>query len=829
MSGLILAGVKLVLLGFQGTLPTEVLATLTDCALTAVITVAAWLAARRSSAYARALWQCVTLAAILWTIQFAVGVIVLMFGSLTNPLSAVWPALVITSFPFAIALTLPLLLNDERERPGIGWLQALDIAQFGIIAFSVFFVFFYVPSLHIHSDEQRLRLLTVVHLMRDTFLALGYLYRGWRSKSRNHRWLYLRMSGFLAAYALPSILRFQLHNVWHWPMLFMSFLGDLPPLILLATAVTWRQPETVRPVEQTEAHKGILWTQLLPLIMPISVVALASRMPSSYMRAAWIAVTASFVCYALRLVLMQRRQNQTLSSLAALEETFAKAFKSSPAVITISRLGDGKFIDVNDRCLELMKMTREQVIGKTSLELGMFVNAEDRPKLVEALQKQGSVRGMKLNFHAANGETLETLVSAEVIEMGGEPLIISSMLDVTEIKNMTEQLQQAQKMELVGSLAGGVAHDFNNLLTIITGYSALALSRDLSPELAEEIRRIKEASGKAAELTRQLLAFSRRQVLQPRNISLNGVVTAVENLLHRTIGENITLVASLAPKLGTVYADPMQMEQVVMNLALNARDAMPHGGKLHFETKNLDLASAYPEKGIEIPPGRYVMLTVTDTGLGIKPEHLDRIFEPFFTTKEIGSGTGLGLSTAYGIIKQSGGYIWAYSEVGVGTTFTVCMPRVHSNAEAIVPSEGEPENLAGTETVLVVDDDPRVCELAAKVLAGYGYHVMMANSGEQARRCAAEHRGEIHALLTDVVMPTMSGRELARQLVISRPTMRVLYMSGYPHFALSGADTGELRESFLRKPFAPSDLARLVRKVVAGLHSELEVGASMTS
>jgi CheY-like chemotaxis protein len=371
-------------------------------------------------------------------------------------------------------------------------------------------------------------------------------------------------------------------------------------------------------------------------------------------------------------------------------------------------------------------------------------------------------------------------------------------------------------MELVGSLAGGVAHDFNNLLTVITGYSDLALASDLHPTLAEDIRRIKEAAGKAAALTRQLLAFSRRQVLQPRNISLNTVVGHIEKLLQRTLGENIVLVTSLEGQLGTVSADPVQMEQVIMNLAVNARDAMPEGGKLLFETKNLDLPSPYPENGFEIPAGRYVLLIVTDTGTGIRPEHMERIFEPFFTTKGVGTGTGLGLSTVYGIVKQSGGYIWAYSEVGRGTTFKVCLPRVDSLPERIQPDRAVNENLAGKGTVMVVDDDARVCELTAKILSQYGYHVITADSGEQAEWRANEFHDEIHLLVTDVIMAGATGRELAQQLKAQRPSIKVLYMSGYPHLARSGNTDAEFRASFLLKPFAPLDLVRATKQALNG-------------
>jgi two-component system, cell cycle sensor histidine kinase and response regulator CckA len=688
----------------------------------------------------------------------------------------------------------------------------MDILQFGIIVFSAFLVFFYIPSFQLVSDAQRLWYLSALHLTRDSFLALGYLYRGWRSRIPGLRRLHFRLVAFFVAYELPSLLIPAL-QAKHWPFPLLSLITDVAPLLLLFTAATWQETGVPAVQQRLTRRQGIVWTQAAAVVMPLSVVVLALRMPSQHLRLAWIMVTGSFVCYAARLLLMHREQSSTLSRLAAAEEKFSKAFRSSPAAITISRLSDGKFIDVNDRCLQLMNRTREEMIGKTSIDMGLFENPADRTRLADALRKNGSVWDMSINFRARD-TVLDTLVSAELVEIEGEPLIIASILDMTEFKSVIQQLHHAQRMELVGALAGGVAHDFNNLLTVITGYSALALAKPMDSELTEEISQIKEAAGKAAGLTRQLLAFSRRQVLQPRNISLNKVIAPLEKLLHRTLGANIELLTSLDRDLGTVHADPAQIEQVVINLAVNARDAMPGGGKLLFETKNLDLSAPYTERGFEIPAGRYVMLAVTDTGTGIAPEHLGRIFEPFFTTKQPGHGTGLGLSTVYGIVRQSEGHVWVYSDVGVGSTFKICLPRVDSPAEVVKPLNLDPESLRGTETVLVVDDDVRVCELTAKVLSQYGYHVIAAHSSEDALRRAREFSDEIHLLVTDVVMAKGSGLELARRLKATRPGLVVLYMSGYPHLAITQDSVVNLGTITLPKPFTPSDLAREARRAL---------------
>ena len=819
LCGLLLVAVKLFLLPFQDSLPTELLVLVESCALALLIAVTAWRASNRSQSYARALWRCVAVAALLWAVNFGVGVFAFIHARAPSPgntPTAAWVVMVINSLPVAVALTVPLLLREDGNKLKIGWPEVLDIAQLGLIVVSAFLVFLYIPSLGVVSDVDRIRYFNGLHLLRDGFLAVGYLYRGSRSLFPDVRKLQFRMSGFLVAYGVCAVLSLHAYQYWHWSPLLAYVISDLPALALLAMAATWRQEEAMPRPEVANDRESTVWMQILAVVLPVSVVALASQIIGQRLRVAWFLVTASFFLYAVRLLVMQRHQKKTVSSLAAMEEKFSKAFKSSPAAITISRLSDGKLIDGNDRWLDMMKLRREEAIGRTSIEMGIFENVEQREEVLGSLRSGQPVRGMNLNFKL-DGQMLETLVSADVIELAGEPLIIASMLDVTELKNVTQQLQQAQKMELVGSLAGGVAHDFNNLLTVITGYSALTLTKDLDPESAENVRRIEEASGKAAALTRQLLAFSRRQVLQPRNISLNTTVEHIETLLRRTIGENIKMAVSLAPHLGSVHADPVHMEQVVMNLAVNARDAMQRGGTLLFETKNLDLSLPYPITGFEIPAGRYVMLVVSDTGTGICPEHLDRIFEPFFTTKGVGSGTGLGLSTVYGLVKQSGGYIWVDSDVGVGATFKLCLPRVDLPPDPIRLDKTGHENLTGSATVLVVDDDSRVCELTAKILSQYGYHVITADSGEHAERRADEFGDEIHLLVTDLVMPGESGKELAQQLKTKRPALKTLYMSGYPNLTRSVKNGGGFWEATLPKPFAPVDLARAAKNALNGL------------
>ncbi len=397
----------------------------------------------------------------------------------------------------------------------------------------------------------------------------------------------------------------------------------------------------------------------------------------------------------------------------------------------------------------------------------------------------------------------------------GKPSILVVMRDVTARLNLEVQLRQAQKMEAVGRLAGGVAHDFNNLLTVITGRCDLLLRGvNGNQELREELEEIRRAGERAASLTRQLLAFSRKQVLQPKVIDLNSVVEGMNKMLRRLIGEDIELVCVLAPDLGHVRADPGQIEQVLMNLAVNARDAMPGGGRLTIETSNAPPDPARPPDDDSFDGGDSVMITVTDTGIGMDAHVQSHLFEPFFTLKRQGQGTGLGLPTVYGIVKQSGGHVWVDSTPGKGTTFRVCLPAV---AEALDLSGTDPavvRPVRGTETILVVEDEPVVSDLACDILKTHGYNVLKARTCGEARRVCEEHDGPIHLLLADVVMPTMNGPELSRSLAAVRSGLKVLYMSGYALEAIVHRGVLQPGIAFLQKPFAPDALARRVREVL---------------
>jgi two-component system, cell cycle sensor histidine kinase and response regulator CckA len=471
---------------------------------------------------------------------------------------------------------------------------------------------------------------------------------------------------------------------------------------------------------------------------------------------------------------------------------------------------DGRIHDVNPRALELTGYTRDELIHLNVVDT---YPPEDREagaaRIAAVVGGKPSVAERRLLRKDGTVLTVET--NASLLPDGR---VLGTVRDVTERRQLELQLRQAQKMEAIGRLAGGVAHDFNNVLTAVFGYVDL-LREELPADSSahEDLAEVRKAAERAASLTKQLLAFSRQQVLEPIVLYLNDLVEDFEKMLGRVIGEDVELRLSLGADVGNVRADPGQLHQVIMNLVVNARDAMPRGGKLLIETTNADLSEQYAELHQPVVPGRYVMFAVSDTGTGMTADVKARIFEPFFTTKEKGRGTGLGLSTVYGIVKQSGGYVWVYSELGRGTTFKIYLPRVDAPAERIVKPR-EAKSLAGTETILLAEDDAILRPLAQELLQKLGYTVLAAEDAPSALVAASQHEGPIDLLVADVVMPGPSGRDLARQLAETRPATKVLYISGYTDDAIVHHGMLEPGLNFLQKPFTPAVLARKVREVL---------------
>jgi len=511
---------------------------------------------------------------------------------------------------------------------------------------------------------------------------------------------------------------------------------------------------------------------------------------------------------------MQRRTEEALRES---EERYRTLVETSPDAIALSDTR-GNILMTNHLCLTLVgHKSLEEMIGKNLIDL---VVPQDKTLLAAAVGRvleTGSLRDLGLTMLRVDGVPFPVELSASAIQdtMGKVKAFVIVMRDITERKRLEEQFRQAQRMEVVGRLAGGVAHDFNNLLTVIQGNAQFAMEA-LPPGNAarEDIEEILKATDRAANLTRQLLAFSRHQVLQPQIVNPNALILEMDKMLRRLIGEDIELRTVPAPDLGYIQADPGQIEQILVNLAVNARDAMPNGGTLTVETANVALDEMYKGSHLDVIPGGFVMLAVSDTGIGMNEETKAHLFEPFFTTKDPSRGTGLGLATIYGIVKQHGGDLRVCSELGKGTVFRVYLPRVEGKTASSAQNGEDAGRPRGSETVLVVEDDPSVRNLVVRTLSNLGYTVLEAANGEEALKAAQEHANKVSLLLTDMIMPQMGGKELARRLVALNPQMRVLFASGYTEDAVTHHGILDKGMAFLPKPFTANDLARKVRQAL---------------
>jgi two-component system cell cycle sensor histidine kinase/response regulator CckA len=508
----------------------------------------------------------------------------------------------------------------------------------------------------------------------------------------------------------------------------------------------------------------------------------------------------------------RKRAEQALRDSA---DKFRLLFANNPQPMWVFDAQTLRFLEVNDAAINHYGYSREEFLATT---VSRIRPQEDVSRLAEYLSTKGDEEfrnAGEWRHLLRDGRIIDAEVSAHRIEFAGRTAVLTVALDITERKRLEEQLRQSQKMEAVGRLAGGIAHDFNNLLTVIVGYSDVLLDkmRVSDPDRAA-MEEIQKAGTRASELTRQLLAFSRRQSLDAKIVSLNSIVSGMEGMIRRLIPENIEVTSELSSEAYPIRADKGQIEQVLLNLCLNARDAMPDGGNLRIETQNVELSPEFAHKHLQIEPGPHVMLGVADTGIGMSADTQNHLFEPFFTTKDSGHGTGLGLSIVYGIVRQHGGTIWVYSEEGRGTSIKVYLP-VSAGEDAALPKSAAPlAQLRGSETILVVEDQAEVRRFMAGALMRAGYNVLEAASGEHAKQILNDHTSPIHLLVTDMVMPGSNGREVARAARSARPDIGVIFTSGYTGNVIEFDNLTGTAAIFLQKPFGSRTLEKRVRDVL---------------
>jgi two-component system cell cycle sensor histidine kinase/response regulator CckA len=512
-----------------------------------------------------------------------------------------------------------------------------------------------------------------------------------------------------------------------------------------------------------------------------------------------------------RIVTQVEARDGTQSALRMLIE-------SLPVGLIITDDG-GRITDLNESSLRMFGYTREELLGH-SVEILLperLRNSHERHrgKYAGEPHVRPAGIGMELLGRRKDGTEFPVEVSLGPLATKDGTLVSSTIVDISERKKIEQQLRLAQRMEAIGQLAGGIAHDFNNLLAVIIGSADILVDEiTQSDSLSKKVEMIRSAGSSAADLVRQLLAFSRQQMVQPLVLDTKKIVDGTQAMLRRLIGENIQLSVVVEDGVGFITADPGQIEQVLLNLAVNARDAMPKGGRLTIRARNVELDDTDKKKHDPLVPGRYVLLAVEDSGCGMDQKTQARIFDPFFTTKELGKGTGLGLATVYGIVKQSRGYIWVYSEVGQGTIFKIYLPRTDQVIYPQRPKEEEATALQGSETILLAEDSESLREMAREYLESIGYTVLEANSGTQALQRAKDFNGRIDLLLTDIIMPEMGGPELADQIVSLRPEVKVIFTSGYTGDALAGHGPLDPAATFIQKPYRPKALARKIREVL---------------
>jgi PAS domain S-box-containing protein len=773
-------------------------------------------AASRSSHFGRRMWLLAALATGIYTIGQATFTYGWAHGQPPSPLLAMIYDPIF--FFWVVPLVAGAVTDPAEIAAGFELSSILDISLLVLLALAMHFSAFF-DGLHVQAHpEEGILWRFKVRLVRDLIVLACLWGRYFFSHGKQVRAIFRRLGLFYLAYACCNVVFVLASSARHStrPGSWVDLSWSIPRLLAIILAATWNWPGEIA----AHAPSTTKWRRYVlegaPLVVPLLVLAVSWRMFSASPWIWGIMITATLVLLSLRLRLSQFRHNSAVARLNTSTNLLHSIIEGTSEAVYLKD-AEGRYLLMNSAGARLLGQVPEDIVGKTDHEIFPAIEADLIRQRDQTIITSGQEVTCEDVLTSAGSPRRYLTTKNPYRDAEGRIIgVLGISADITERRRIEEHLQKTQRMESIGTFSSGIAHDFNNLLTVIKGYSYLAhADADGNSAVRESVDQINKATARAASLIEQLLAFTRRQILQPRVINLNDTISNFRRMLDRLIGDDVRIQTELAADLCAVKADPGQIEQVLMNLATNARDAMPAGGTLTLETANVDLHSSNCGPDFHVPPGSYVCLAITDTGNGMDAYTRSRIFEPFFTTKPAGKGTGLGLATVYGIIKQSGGYLSVESEPEAGATFRVYLPCVNEPVESLAQAVPLATPGAGHQTILVVDNDSQVRQLATKILTNSGFRVLEAEGGEQAERLASLHQGAIDMLLTDVVMPGASGCEVARNICRGASKPRVVYMSGYPGQTI--AQHGMLNPGIclLQKPFSPARLVEKVKEVLA--------------